>query len=77
MNDLTDLDVAILAFEHRRWRYRGAREEAITVELGMTPTAYTQRLNSLLDVPAAYLHDPVLIKRLRRLRETRRQARSA
>lgn len=77
MTTLSDLDLAVLAFEHRRYRHAGAREEAITVEFGMTPTAYAQHLNRLLDDPAAYLHDPVLVKRLRRLRDTRRASRGS
>lgn len=74
---LTDFEEQLLSFERRRWIHAGAREEAITVELGLTPTRYAQLLNVLIDRPEAYLHDPVLVKRLRRLRDTRRQARSA
>ncbi|MCW2545385.1 MAG: hypothetical protein JWM40_2937 [Frankiales bacterium] len=76
MTDLPSLE-QLLAFERRRWLHAGAREEAITVELGLTPARYQQLLNSLIDSPAAYMHDPVLVKRLRRLRDTRRQARRA
>jgi hypothetical protein len=74
---LTDLETQILAFEHRRWRFAGAREQAITDEFGMSATRYLQVLNQLLDQPAALVHDPVLVKRLRRLRERRQEARSA
>lgn len=77
MTGLAEDELAVLAFERRRWLHAGAREEAITVELGLTPTRHAQLLNALIDSPAAYLHDPVLVKRLRRLRDTRRQARRA
>lgn len=74
---LTDLEQQLLAFERRRWTYQGAKEQAVTDELGMTPTRYAQLLNALIDQPEAYLHDPMLVKRLRRLRDTRRRARAS
>lgn len=76
VTDLSDLEREVLAFEHRRWRKPGAREEAITTELGLTPTRYGQILNALIDRPEALVHDPMLVKRLRRLRQTRRDART-
>lgn len=77
MSGLTDLELAILAFEHRRWRYVGAKEQAMLDELGLSATRYAQLLNALIDRPEACLADPVLVKRLRRLRDTRRAARRA
>ncbi len=53
----------------------GAKEQAIHDLFGLTPTRYYLRLNRLLDEPAATAHDPVLVKRLRRLRETRTRRR--
>ena len=38
---------------------------------------YYQLLNALIDTEAALAHDPMLVKRLRRLRSTRHRARSA
>lgn len=73
---LTETELEILSFEERRWIYAGAKEEAITVELGMTPTLYYAHLNQLLDNPAAYIHAPMLVKRLRALRQTRRARRT-
>lgn len=73
---LSDLEQQVLAFEARRWRFHGAKEQAITDTFGITPTRYAQILNALIDRPEAYLHDPPLVKRLRRLRGTRRQARA-
>jgi hypothetical protein len=77
MEPLSPLHLQVLAFEHRRWRFAGAREQAITDEFGMSATRYQQILNHLLDEPAALVHDPVLVKRLRRLRERRQRTRSA
>jgi Protein of unknown function (DUF3263) len=43
----------------------------------MSATRYYQVLNSLIDSPAALESDPMLVKRLRRLRTTRQRQRSA
>jgi hypothetical protein len=77
MTALSDLDRQILAFEQRRWLHQGVKDEAITTELGLTPIRYAQLLNALIDKPEALAAEPVLVKRLRRLRDTRRQARRA
>ena len=61
----------VLAFERRWWRRPGAKEQAIRDTFGLSPTRYYQLLNRLLDDPAALAYDPVLIGRLRRLRQRR------
>lgn len=76
MGDLTERDLAILSFEQRRWLHAGAKEQSITDEFGMTPTLYYAHLNRLLDNPAAYVAEPMLVKRLRALRQTRRARRA-
>jgi hypothetical protein len=43
----------------------------------MSGTRYYQVLNTLIDSPAALAFDPMLVKRLRRMRATRQRARSA
>jgi hypothetical protein len=74
---LSDRDREILTFERQWWRYAGAKEQAIRDLFGLSATRYYQILNSLLDLPAALEHDPMLVKRLRRLRTARQRARSA
>jgi hypothetical protein len=74
---LSELDTKIIDFERQWWRYAGAKEQAIKDLFGLSATAYYQALNTLLDNPAALETDPLLIKRLRRLRSSRQQARSA
>jgi hypothetical protein len=73
---LTDRDREILAFERRWWKYAGAKEEAARELFDLTATRYYQVLNTLIDSPAALEHDPMLVKRLRRVRSTRQRARS-
>ena len=67
----------ILAFERQWWKYAGAKEEAIKELFSMSATRYYQVLNALLDNPAALEADPMLVKRLRRMRASRQRARSA
>ena len=43
----------------------------------MSRPRYYQLLNTLIDRPEALAHDPMLVKRLRRLRQSRQRARSA
>ena len=69
---LTDLEVRILDFEKTWWRYAGAKEAAIKELFDLKPLAYYQALNNLIDRPEALLAAPMLVKRLRRIREARR-----
>ena len=70
-------DREILTFERQWWKYAGAKEQAIRELFDMSATRYYQVLNSLIDNPAALESDPMLVKRLRRLRATRQRQRSA
>ena len=75
--ELTERDQQVLAFERQWWKYAGAKEQAIRELFDMNATRYYQVLNALIDNPAALEADPMLIKRLHRLRATRQRARSA
>lgn len=74
--DLDARERRILAFEQGRWLHLGAKETAIRLEFGVPAVRYYQELNDLLDRPEALEHDPALVNRLRRVRETRRQSRA-
>jgi Protein of unknown function (DUF3263) len=74
---LTELELRILDFERQWWRYAGAKESSIKELFDLTPPVYYQLLNNLIDREAALLSQPMLVKRLRRLREARTEARSA
>jgi hypothetical protein len=76
-DELTDREREILAFERQWWRFAGAKEQAIRELFGLSVTRYYQALNALIDRPAALAADPMLVKRLRRLRTTRQRARAA
>ena len=77
LRELSDRDREIIAFERQWWKYAGAKEQAIRELFDMSATRYYQVLNALIDSPIALEADPMLIKRLRRLRSTRQRARSA
>ncbi|MGL5828538.1 MAG: DUF3263 domain-containing protein [Angustibacter sp.] len=74
---MSDLHREILAFERQWWKYAGAKEQAVRDLFDLSPTRYYQILNELIDQPAALASDPMLVKRLRRLRATRQRGRSA
>ncbi|MBE3074336.1 MAG: DUF3263 domain-containing protein [Actinobacteria bacterium] len=77
LGELSDRDREIIAFERQWWKYAGAKEQAISELFDMSATRYYQVLNALIDNPVALEADPMLIKRLHRLRATRQRARSA
>jgi hypothetical protein len=74
---LTELESKILEFERTWWRHAGAKESSIKELFNLTPPAYYQLLNNLIDRPAALMAEPLLVKRLLRLRDQRTAARSS
>lgn len=74
---LSDRDRRILEFERQWWKYAGAKEQAIRDLFEMSSTRYYQILNGLIDTPEALAFDPMLVKRLRRMRSARQRVRSA
>ena len=75
--ELSERDLAILQFERQWWKYQGAKEAAIKELFEMSATRYYQVLNALIDNDAALAEDPMLIKRLRRMRARRQRTRQA
>ncbi|MBS45064.1 MAG: hypothetical protein CMH83_18220 [Nocardioides sp.] len=74
---LSDRDREILEFERQWWKYAGAKETAVREKFGMSSTRYYQVLNALIDRAEALEADPLLVRRLRRLRSQRQRQRSA
>jgi Protein of unknown function (DUF3263) len=77
VGELSARDAEILSFERQWWKFAGAKEQAIRDKFQMSATRYYQILNALIDKPEALAQDPLLVKRLRRLRATRQRNRSA
>ena len=76
-DSLSDRDRAILEFERQWWKYAGAKEQAVREQFDMSATRYYQVLNALIDRPEALAADPLLVRRLRRMRAERQRVRSA
>jgi hypothetical protein len=74
---LSDRDREMLALERLWWQHAGAKAQTIRDRFDLSETQYYQQLNALLDREAALAHDPLLVKRLRRIRAQRQRSRSA
>jgi hypothetical protein len=74
---LSARDRDLLAFERQWWQYAGAKEQAIREHFDMSTTRYYQLLNQLIDRPEAVAYDPMLVKRLLRVRAQRQRKRTA
>lgn len=77
MTGLSEHEQALLAFERLLWRHQGAKDQAIKDTFGLSRVRYDQQIRDVISKPAALVHDPVLVKRLLRLQETRERARRA
>ncbi|WP_205473502.1 DUF3263 domain-containing protein [Nocardioides sp. SYSU D00038] len=67
----------ILAFERDWWRGGDTKDAAVRERFDLSPTDYYRTLNAIIDHPEALEQDPLLVRRLRRLRLTRQRQRSA
>ena len=68
---LSDLEARILEFEKQWWQYAGAKESSIRELFQIPPSRYYEILNHLIDRDEALHVAPMLVKRLRRMREAR------
>lgn len=73
---LTERDRAILDFERSWWAEGGVKEAAIRERFDLSASRYYELLGEIMDDPEAMAHDPLLVRRLRRLRDARRRARA-
>jgi hypothetical protein len=67
----------VLDFEREAWKLTITKERAIRERFGFSPGRYHQLLHRVIDRPEALAYDPMLVRRLRRVREARRRARTA
>ncbi|WP_246140061.1 DUF3263 domain-containing protein [Protaetiibacter larvae] len=75
--ELGALEQRVLDFE-RDWSGRvGAKASAIRAEFDVAPARYYQMLSVILDSPTALRHDPLLVRRLQRVRDARATARAS
>jgi len=71
LGDLSDRDRAILTLESAWPRHTGMKEDTIRTQLGMSPARYYQLLGRLIETEQALEFEPMLVRRLRRLRDAR------
>ena len=76
LGELTERDRAILTLETAWPRHSGTKEEVIRAQLGMSSARYYQLLGRLIDSDVALEYDPMLVGRLRRIRDARAIRRS-
>lgn len=65
-----------LDLEAQHFKYAGMKERAIRDTFGESQTRYFQRLGALIDDPEALAYSPLVVGRLRRLRELRARQRA-
>jgi Protein of unknown function (DUF3263) len=73
--ELSEQDRAILDLERTWWAEGGSKESAIRTQLGMSPARYYRLVAALVERREAEAYDPLVVRRLRRLRDRRRRAR--
>ena len=72
---LSERDRAILDFERTWWTEAGPKEGTIRTRFGLSPARYYRVLSDLMESAEADEYDPLVVRRLRRLRDQRRRAR--
>ena len=76
-SDLDQRSRDVLDFEREAWKLSVTKERAIRERFGFSPSRFHQLLHKVIDRPEALVYDPMLVRRLRRVREVRRRARTA
>jgi hypothetical protein len=72
---LTERQIAMLELERTSWQIDEEKRVLIRERFACTEQAYYVELNELLELPEALDHDPLLVRRMRRLRNRRIRAR--
>ena len=72
---LSERHAAMLDFERSWWNHDEPREQVIRARFQCSPEEYHAELTQVLDDPASLDHDPLVVRRLKRLRLRARKAR--
>jgi|TARA_B100001094_G_scaffold39924_1_gene34534 hypothetical protein len=72
-NGLTEREKDILDFEQSWWSLSVPREQAVRDRFQLTETEYDELLEVLIATEAALEAEPLLVRRLRRMKDRRRQ----
>lgn len=72
---LSKLEQDLLAFERTWWADDQPKDAAIADQFSLTTAEYYEQLHQLIDSEEAMAHDPMVVRRLRRMRDRRRRER--
>lgn len=72
---LGEKERAVLDFEGSWWQEGGPKEVRIREQLELSPTRYYALLQELMESAEAMEYSPLVVRRMRRMRERRRRAR--
>lgn len=75
--EFDDRSREILDFEREAWKLQIPKERAIRERFGFSAARYHQLLHRTVDHPQALAYDPMLVRRIIRVREARRRRRLA
>lgn len=73
---LSQHEMNLLDFERNWWESDLPKSDAIVDRFSLTAAEYYDQLHRLVDSEAALAHDPLLVRRLRRMRDRRSRGRS-
>lgn len=72
---ITERHRAMLELERHFWSHEEPKDVLIRARFQCTVDEYYAELNTLLESPDARDHDPLVVRRLQRMRDRRRRAR--
>ena len=72
---LSKFEQALLDFERTWWSEDQPKEAAIADQFRLTTAEYYEQLQALIESDQALSHDPLVVRRLRRMRDRRRRER--
>jgi hypothetical protein len=72
---LSERHAAMLDFERSWWNADQPRDQEVRARFQCSPEEYHAELTAVLEDPAAMDHDPLVVRRLKRLRLRARKAR--
>lgn len=72
---LSKTEMQLIEFERTWWADDQPKDAAIADQFSLTTAEYYEQLHALIDSDEALQHDPLVVRRLRRMRDRRRKER--
>ncbi len=72
---LSKHEIDLIDFERSWWSSDQPKDAEIVDQFGLTTAEFYEQLHQLIDSPEALAHDPLVVRRLRRMRDRRRRER--